>query len=235
MTEPVTPVVPAPAAAPAAPAAVAAPVAGELAKMPEGLDPKFWNATTGKVNEPELLKEFSTLSAFKGAADAKLAEVPADMKDYPLALPDGFKLPEGVEMKVNEADPRLPILREHAKENGWTKAEFQHALALDAKIKIQDMQAEQVRVIGEQAKLGDKFPARREAMASYIKANLSKDEAASLEPVVTSASAFNAIEKLIAKANANAIPGNTPQPAPQPKQADVPMATRWYSPDKKVG
>ncbi|MCC6314819.1 MAG: hypothetical protein IT337_12495 [Thermomicrobiales bacterium] len=204
------------------------------AQMPSGLDPKYWDATNG-LKTDDLLKDFGELSAYRAQAEARLAEVPDKPEGYKLELPADFQVPEEFKeaFKLDESDPRLPHARALAKELGLPQGAFAKLIALDARLQIEAAQQAQAQMTAEMAKLGDKFPARREAVNAFVRANLTPEQAAGLEGIATSAAAFEAIEALIAKATTTRIPGTQPEPARPPQP--VPQAERWYGSQQKAG
>lgn len=235
---------PAPAAAPAvAPAAVAPPVVGDqpAPKMPDGLDPKFWDAQSGKVDESGLIKSYGELSKTAAEHAEKAKAIPAEAKLYKAELPADFvkALPPDVKFNFDDKDPvRGPILSEArtvAHELGVDQVGFSKLLALQAKLEMSNAAAADAAaaeaIKAETAKLGDKGPARVAAVESYLKANFTSEQYEAARPFANTAASFEFIEGLIAKANATAVPGTKTDP-PAPKASDVPIAERWYAPQK---
>lgn len=192
--------------------------------MPEGLDPKYWDGSTGLKIADYLKDSLPVLSAHA----ARQAAIPEKPEGYELKLPEDFKPPQGVEIKFDDKDPRIPLARTVAKELGLGQDGFSKLLALDAQIQLHADQALQAVITAESAKLGDKFPARKAAVEAFLTANVGEDGLKALMPQVRSAAAFEALEKLIAKAAATGVPGSEGSPPAPPKPAEVPMKDRWY-------
>lgn len=209
--------------------------------MPDGLPPKYWDASAGLKSE-DLVKDFIGLST---AAEARIAARPEKPELYKAELVPDFKAPEGVNIKFDDKDPiRGPILAEAralAHEIGVDQPTFSKLLTLQAKLEVATRTADQAAADAAHAasvkRLGDKFPERKAAVDSFVNAALSGDEktktakGAALAAMVTDADAFEALEDLIARANATRIPGDKPADPP-PGPAAMRAADRWYQPQK---
>lgn len=197
--------------------------------MPEGLDARFWDQTTGSVNFPDLTKSFGELTAFKQAADERAAAVP---QDYKPDLPGDFKLPEGFEFSVDANRAALPKLKEWAKEAGLTQEAFSKLMAIKAEDDLVLDEAERTHFAGEQKKLGENYDARAKAVDSFLKANLSTEhyEALKFDQRMFGALAFEAIETLIGKVTKASVPGALPEA--EAKKPPTSMAERWYGNQK---
>lgn len=201
--------------------------------MPEGLPETFWDADARSVKLPDLIQSYSEAAAVKAERETYLASLPKEAKDYKieLKLPEGFKPPEGVELKIDDKDGRIPPLREFAKKHQLSQDALNDLIWLDAQNQLEMMKREDDALQAEFAKLGENGKTRKDAADAYLKANLSNDEYEALKPYVTSAVAFGAIEKLITKATAQRVPpGNEP---PRQEQKPTPrVADRFYGQQK---
>lgn len=215
-----------PAAPPAGPGSGSPPV---LSSPPEGLPAQFWDQQTGQVNLPEFVKSYGEVSAFKTQHDQRIAALPKDPKDYKieLKLPDGVKVPDGAEFKIDDKDPRLPAVRAFAHKHQLSQDTVNELISLHAQMEIEAYAAGEAELQAEMKKLGSNGPARTQAAETFLKANLGKDEYEALRPVIGNAVAFAAVEKLIARATSQSVPANlnggTPPNPPQAKKrpADV--------------
>src|SRR5262245_42698711 len=123
--------------------------------MPAGLPEQYWDAQTGQVKMPELVKAYGEAAAFKADHDARLAALPAKPEDYKMEgkLPDGFLVPAGFEPRVDEKDPRIPALRELAHKQGWSQETVSALIGMDLQAQVA-MQVEADKAIAsEMAKL----------------------------------------------------------------------------------
>ena len=193
--------------------------------MPEGLDPRFWDATGGKVNTDLLIKDHQELSGFKKAHDEAKAALPKDGKDYKFAFvaPEGFKMPDGMkEIAVDQNDPRIPFVRNLAVKHGWSQAVVDDLVAANIQAQLAEHNLNLEIAAAERAKLGEKGPARMDAMKTF----LGKDfEILSL--VMDNHEAFEAMERLIARIGTTQIPGGGAPPEP-PKPPPKTLADRMW-------
>ena len=158
---------------------------------------------------------------------ALAARKPEDIK-FELKLPEGVKAPEGVELKINPDDPRIPILRDLALKNGWTQDQVNDLVALDAQQVIASHAAEQTRLTAEKQKLGANADDRIKAVASAVKTlpGISADELAEVQILTATASGVSFLERLLAKAN-GAVPGAGGH-QPQTPATPATVEQRWY-------
>lgn len=214
--------------------------------MPDGLLPKYWDATTGAVQVEPLVKDFAELATSHQAETERKAALaarkPEDIK-FEVKLPDTVKVPLGADGKplaigINKDDPRIPVIRDLAIKNGWDQGTVDALVALDAEQQIQNHFAEQARVAAEDKKLGEKAPERKAAIGNWLKGATERgvftaEESKALSEYAIDAPTITAFEKLIAQANGS-VPGNT-DTSRQPKPADVPIWERFYPEKQKVG
>jgi len=201
--------------------------------MPEGLPPQFWDSAGGKVNLPDLVKSYGEISAFKTQHDQRVAGLPKTATDYKIEvkLPDTVKLPDGMTFKIDDKDPRIPAVQALAHKHQLSQETVTELIALHAQSEIEAHVAAEASIQAEMKKLGENGKARVEALNAYFKANLSKEEDEALRPVIGNAAAFAAVEKLIAKAVTQRVPGNVlPEPA---KPVALPIEQRWYPPTQQ--
>jgi len=169
---------------------------------PEGLPEDLWDATAGAPKVDDLVKRFGDLAKFKGDHDARLSQRPEKPDAYAADLPKDFQVPQGMEFKVDPADPLLQLGRQIAHEAGLSQDEFTAKLVAPYAKHLLEQQraaatAEAERRAAEVAKLGENASARLDTVTSWLKANLSGEEGEALAGVITSAAAVQAVEKLI--------------------------------------
>lgn len=224
---------PAPSPAPT-PSPVPAPVA---VVRPEWLPEAQWDTQANTI-KPEFGAHYQEVSNFykteTEARAALAARKPEDIKPE-IKLPDTIKIPEGMDLKINDKDPRLPVLREIAIKNNLSNDVINALVTLDAQQQIEMHAAEQTRIAAADAKLGANAPQRKEAVGNWLKGmkdrgELTAEEHEAVRVYATDAETVTALEKIMAKATGT-VPGQLPNNTP-PKPAEVPMAQRWYQPQK---
>jgi len=210
----------------------------QAATRPDYIPETYWDGTANSI-KPEFGQHYAEVAKFYQTETEKRAALaarkPEDIK-FEVKLPDTVKVPEGMELKIDAKDPRVPIIREMALKNGWDQDTVNGLVALDAQQKIQAHAAEMERVKAEDAKLGEKAPDRKAAVGNWLKglkdsAKLTGDEYEAVRIYATDAATVTALEKIMAMANGS-IPGNRGDPPPKP--AEVPITDRWYPQKQKA-
>jgi hypothetical protein len=224
---------PAPAPAPApSPAPAPAPAPAAVTR-PEAIAESFWDASANTIKLDAFTPHYTELATFHKTETERQAALaarkPEDIK-FEVKLPEGVKAPEGLDVKINPDDPRVPVLRDMAIKNGWTQETVDALVALDAKQQIDNHAAEQSRIAAEDQKLGANAKDRKAAVGNWLKGmkdrnELSGDEYEAVRVYATDAATVTALEKIMAKA-AGHVPGH--QPGNPPAAAQVPQAERWY-------
>jgi hypothetical protein len=191
-----------------------------------------WDPAVNSI-KPEFGAHYAEVTAFHKTetekAQALAARKPEDIK-FEVKLPETIKVPEGMDLKINDNDPREPVIREMAIKRGWDQDTVNELVALDAQQQIAAHAAEQTRIAAEDAKLGATAKDRKAAVGNWLKGmkdrnELSADEYEAVKVYAIDAASVTALEKIIAKAAGN-VPGHQPgNPTPP---AQVPQAERWY-------
>lgn len=198
---------------------------------PDWLPESHWDPKDGI--KPEFGAHYTEIATahktYTEQQAALAARKPEDIK-IEIKLPDTVKVPEGIELKIDEKDPRVPVIRQMAIKNGWSQDQVNELVALDAQQQIAAHAAEQTRLTAEKQKLGANADDRIKAAATWVKGltGVSADELAEVQVLTATSAGVSLLEKLMAKAS-GAVPGAGGAPPQPPKPADVPMATRWYS------
>lgn len=215
---------PAPGTPPAGTASSAPPV---VASKPDFLPDTYWDAKAGGINTEEFGKHYGELTAAQKALADRQAAVPQNPDAYKpeIKLPADLKVPDGMNLKIDDKDPRLAQLRAVAHQRGWTQDDFNAAVTLDAQLKIEAHNAEVERVAAENKKLGANADTRKAAAANWAKGlrernDISPEEYDELLLTATSAAGVTLIEKLMAKSSGS-VPGHQPErpSTPPPKTA----------------
>lgn len=193
----------APAAAPPAgtegqaPAAeVAAPTSDAI--RPEGLPDQFWEDGKG-VKVGDLWTAFRDMQT---KAEDAAKDVPADATGYALAIPEGVKLPEGLDAAALTKDPFFAAAQGIAHEIGLPKAAFDKLAAAYVK-DIADAHQEQAtaateRYVEAKKALGENVDKRIGAARDWLKANLSEAQAKAVMGAPLSADLIKGLETIIA-------------------------------------
>lgn len=231
MTDPTAPQTTTPTEAPAttttesaAPAAIA---------RPEWLPEDHWDTTSNAI-KPEFGQHYGEMKSFYDAEQARkaaLPQKPEDIKFDDVKLPEGITAPEGMEIKINPDDPRIPVIRGMAIKRGWDQDTVNELVALDAQMQIQAHGAEMERVAAEDKKLGANAKDRKEAVGNWLRGlkdrnQLSAEEYNAVRVYAIDASAVTALEKIMAMASGT-VPGGGGRDQ-ETKPAEVPQAERWY-------
>jgi Phage T7 capsid assembly protein len=226
VSAPMTDPTPAPNPPPATPPAGAP--EPHAAARPDWLGENYWDGEKNAI-KPEFGVHYADLATFHKSETDKAAALkarkPEDIK-FEIKLPDTVKVPEGMQLKLDDKDPRLPVLRELALQQGLGQDTVNALVALDARMKIEAHNAETARVAAEDAKLGANGNDRKTAVSTWAKGLLDKkeisaDEFDEIRMTATTAAGVTLLEKLIAKVNGS-VPGtgNPPPPAPPPTRIE---------------
>lgn len=227
--------IPSPVPTPAPDPNPAPPPAPVAATRPDWLPEPHWDGEKGAI-KPEFGAHYSELTAMQKADADRKAALPKTADEYKIEvkLPEDVNVPDGFQVKIDDKDPRVPLVRALAYEQGWSQDTLNAVVALDARMKIAEHAAEQTRVATEDAKLGAKAPERKAAVTTWLKgmAEAKAITAAELDAglaYATDAASVTLFEKLMAKA-AGTVPGNTPAPPPTPAPATIEQ--RWFGQKK---
>jgi len=232
MTDPAAPPPAAPPAAPPASPPATPPATPPAVSRPEWLPEAHWDTTANSI-KPEFGQHYAEVSAFHQAETEKrnalAARKPEDIK-FEIKLPETVKVPDGMDLRINDNDPRVPVIREMALKRGWDQDTVNELVALDAQQQIAAHAAEQTRIAEADAKLGANAKGRKEAVGNWLKGmkdrnELSGEEYEAVRVYATDAETVTALEKIMAKANGS-VPGHNPGNPPPP--APVRQADRWY-------
>lgn len=215
------------------------------ATRPDWLPEAHWDDQS-KAMKPEFGAHYAELANFhKAQTEAQAAletRKPEDIK-IELKLPDTVKVPQGLELKIDEKDPRVPALREMAVKHRWSQETVDALIAFEAQQKIAGHTAEMERVAAEDKKLGDNGKARKDAISTWAKGlrdrnEITAEEFEEIRQTVAFAAGVSLLEKLMAKASGT-VPGHqpnpNPNPNPQPKSAADRIWPNGFSTQAKAG
>jgi hypothetical protein len=200
---------------------------------PEKLPDSYWDPTTGlRTNEVA-----ETLAAFE-ADRVKQAET---FKDFPKTadkagdfyklpeqmLPEGVKLPDGVQFKPNTdlLTRALPVLHQHRAD----PALFQDLTRAFNAYELDRYQKAATDFAADNKKLGANADVRRADLGKRIEAAVGAEKAKFIDTHIISAAAVEFFETLFKDGNVAPLnPGRTADPAPQPTT----VQDRWYAQPK---
>lgn len=163
---------------------------------PEGLDEKFWDPDGGKVRFDEIGKELGDLRAIRAERDAVKAGVPEKPEGYQPKLPEGLKLPDGVEFQVDESDPRYVAARQFAHEIGMPQETFSRLLGLDAQMTVSQNERINEMYDRQVESLGANGAQRISAVQDWINGRLGAEHGAALGSYIVTAAQVKAYEAL---------------------------------------
>ena len=172
---------------------------------PEGIPDSYWDGekNTLKVDPAALakdLKERDELKTFKAAEDVRKGSLPQKADDYKVELPPDFKLPAGVEFKLDATDPAFGQLKAVAHKHGLTQSAVNELIGVYAGKTVGDEAAIATARSAEIAKLGPTAPARVDAVTNWLAgmdASADKGDAKALAGMLVTARHIEAFERII--------------------------------------
>lgn len=124
--------------------------------------------------------------------------LPATANDYPLELPSDFKVPQGLEFKIDPNNPIWSQARDFAHKAGMSADQFKQMTALYAGAQVANEQMLKGARDAEVAKLGPAGTARVTAVESFFEAQLGSDLAKVMSTMLVTARHVEGFEKLMA-------------------------------------
>jgi hypothetical protein len=156
-----------------------------------------------RIGEGETAFELSAddvaeLMKTRAELDLRATRVPADGVYQP-TLPPDYKLPEGVEFKIDISDPSYVELAAFAKARGWTQEEFSSILQVEAARRVREQQAFKAAVDKEIAALGVTGTSRITAIETWIPGQVGDDLGSALRGMTVTEKIVRGFEALAAK------------------------------------
>jgi hypothetical protein len=181
--------------------AAAAPAPGEPPQQPtgQGVGP-VERTSDGKYKFGEVALsegELRDLLAHKAAADSRKLTLPQEEADYKLELPEDFVVPQGIELKLDEANPAVGLARKFAKEAGLTQEQFGKLASIYAADRIGHIQRMQTAMNAELGKLGASGTPRVTAIHTFMDAMLGPELAAPFKVSMVTERMVRGWEKLM--------------------------------------
>lgn len=133
------------------------------------------------------------------AETLRKTQVPADASLYEPKIPQTVKLPEGVEFKIDNADPALGDFRAWAHHRGLTQDDFSDALGIFAAREARQAAQFQAAAKAEAAKLGVNGTQRVDAVEMGLRGLVGDSMAGKMRPMIVSAAIVEGFEKILTK------------------------------------
>lgn len=201
---------------------------------PDGLPDTFWDPKAG-LKTKEFVESYNALAGDASKRAETFKAFPEKVEDagkfYVLPenlLPDGTKMPEGVELKPDTTmlAQALPVLHKHRAD----PALFADLARAVTGARVEAFQKAAKEFVDDNAKLGAQAATRRKDIADRLTA-LVGDKAKFINTDAITSTAVEFFEALLSKVSSqsNVVPlnrggGNEPPPAPKS------IAERWYPP-----
>jgi hypothetical protein len=170
---------------------------------PANTGEKFKVGSKFEVTEAEL----EAMMARQAQDDLRKATLPASPELYEAKLPEGLKLPGGIEFRIDVNDPSLADARRLAHARGWSQQDFSDALGIFA-----SHQAQQQALIAEAAqreiaKAGSNAGARVDAIGKWIRSEIGDVDAKPILASLCTDSHLRFYERMQAKITNQGVAG----------------------------
>jgi len=159
----------------------------------------FFDKEKNEVKGADLRKHLDELATFKAAEDSRRAALPQTPEAYEIKLPETFKAPEGIDVRIDPNDPMLKTARELAHAKGWSQSDFSEALGVVATMKASEAATYETLKAKNLEALGPKGPERIDAVTRWLNANGSEAEVKPIIATLATAAHVTFFEKMISK------------------------------------
>lgn len=202
---------------------------------PEYIPEAFWDATSG-IKHKEFGEHYSQLATRLAAEEVRRNTLPKAAEDVKLDLPKDFKLPEGMEFKLDSTKPEFNKFREIAIRRGLDADTVTDLMGVYAETVVGSEASYKAAQKAELDKLGANATTRVTALDTFFTGLLGADEAKHIRAGMYSAGVVTALEKLAAKfANQGAAsfrqdgrePGGQPGRVSEAEYNAMTSAQRW--------
>jgi hypothetical protein len=156
------------------------------------------------------------------AQESRTASLPANADAYQLALPEGFKLPDGVALELNANDPNFKAAQAMAHAKGWTQADFSDALGVVAMMEANKAAAFETAKSAELGTLGANADKRIAAIVPWIVAEAGEKDAKPIIATLATAAHVRFFEKILAKQTSQGAASFTQQHRVAPDDKSIP-------------
>jgi hypothetical protein len=179
-----------------------------------------------RIGEGETQFELSAddvkmLMAQKAEADLRATRVPSDASGYKPELPADLRLPDGVQVKIDTADPAYRDLAAFAHARGWDQEAFSTAIGIFASREARQAAAFNEAQRAEAQKLGANGTSRVTAVETWLRSTLGDDLASGMRSMIVTEKIVRGFEKLAAQHTTQGAAlvsqaHRTPEPSPGP-------------------
>jgi hypothetical protein len=143
--------------------------------------------------------DIAMLMQTKAAADLKATQVPASADAYEAKVPEGLKLPDGVEFRIDTADPALQDFRALAKKIGLSQSEFSEIVGVYAAKTAASESAFRNAMKAELDKLGANATMRVTALDTWLRGVVGDDVAKAMRAGMFSEKIVRGLETIAQK------------------------------------
>jgi hypothetical protein len=168
--------------------------------------------------KPEFADHYKDLATFKATEDSRRLTLPKTADEYKPVLPADFKVPEGLEYKIDEANPIWSQARQlmHDIDTGKLsgQAAFEKMIALHAANEVGTVQNLKAARDAEVAKLGATGSARVTAVQNFLNAQLGEELGKTVGNMLVTAKHVEGFEKLLASFRSQGSGAFAPSKAP---------------------
>jgi hypothetical protein len=190
-----------------------------------------------RVGDLELsADELKGLLERKGLEDSKRATLPATAADYRLELPQDFKPPQGLEFKLDPADPAFAQAAEFAHAAGLSQEQFSKMVGIYAGLRVAEAKFFQDTMQKEIAALGAAGPSRVTAIRDFLRGHLGDELAAPFFHTLVTEAQVRGWEKLMMHMATQGVGAMTQQHREPPQQKTTISDERWnaMSPGERI-
>lgn len=175
------------------------------------------------------------MATFKATEDSRRLTLPKTPEEYQAQLPKDFQAPQGVEFKIDNANPIWSQARQlmHDIDSGKVsgQAAFEKMIALHAANEISTVQNLRTARDAEVAKLGPAGSARVTAVQNFLNAQLGEEAGKFMGNMLVTAQHVQGFETLMASFRNQGAGTFSPSraPAEAPRLSDAEVAKMTYS------
>ncbi|WP_456838504.1 hypothetical protein [Bradyrhizobium sp. USDA 4486] len=171
------------------------PQVGQEAAAPQAQPTDKVRVGQYEISEAEL----GDLLQRTGQQDLGAATAPARAEDYQARLPEGFKLPDGIEFSIDDASPLLADARQFAFDYRLPQAAFERMVAMHAAAIGADAAQLNAAKASEISKLGATANQRVTAVNTWLEGVLGTELAKPMKTVMVTAGIVAGWERIMAK------------------------------------